>query len=1138
MKRIFITQMLLLFGFLSHSQDTIKVQTFDWKSTIRRDSFDFPNDNTSYRKILMLYNMRCHNAAVGNGNVGCYEWDYSCNTFITDPSRIDSAKSSHPDYVISNFNGTDFNYTRKPTYQIFKTTQHNSTLSGNMLSEGAIGKDNKIIELGGRIPSISKAQYLYKANELLAAGLNSGNIFNIKLDIGNSNSELTFFRIRMKQISSNLLEEKSPELEGFTEVYYKDTKFNVGINDLHFYQPFKWDGISNILVEFSFTSNPILPFTLKAHEADFDASLFNNQADNHLYFKGIGSVSTNGIQFSSISNEVTVSLWCYGAPNLPDNTVLFEGLDTKLRRQINVHLPWSDGNVYFDCGADASGNYDRISKAANINEYSGKWNHWAFTKNAITGEMKIFLNGNLWHSGTGMKRTIDIKSFVIAASGLPSLNYYGSIDDFQIWNKALDQQTIRDWMYHSELKNHPNYSSLLANYNFNEGVGKLTASTAPNGTINNIFIPTWRSLRGVDLFKNFQLNKLRPNIVFTTGNYLVNDKWNVVYDSIINSQNQVINYKVIGTDLVIIDTQYVFKADFNYIYNENGDKIDSSQVMPEGTFSIKQLNYYKKQPAKFELLSLVTPYGNGLNLGVDGKLFTFDVTDFAPILKGRKFLSVEYGGENQEELDIKFLFIKGTPPRKVLDIQNVWAPNRGWFGDIQSDAVFESRKFTLNPNASSYKLRSAITGHGQNGEFVPREHFININGGNQEFKYDVWKYCGKNPIYPQGGTWVFDRAGWCPGMASDVHEFEMIPFVTPGQEIEIDYGINGENLSEANYLVSTQLITYDKMSYNLDASIELIKRPNNKSVEYARLNPACNTPTIVLRNTGVTTITSLEFKYQVLGGNALTYNWTGTIKPLETIDIVFPLASSSFWLTSNVEKVFQVQIVSVNNTPDDNSENNIATSSFTPAKEYIVSDPLQLRLKTNNIGSDNYYSITDQLGNVVLSRDNLDNNTTYVDRLEITPGCYTLKFEDISNDGLNFWFFPNNGSGSLRLERVLNPNTQVAFQGFNADMGGGVQFDFVYGKITDVAPFDTYKLFSLYPNPVIDELTMEFHGYKNQIIEMELMDITGKRCFRQQTRMGGDQNKYRCQLKELKSGIYLMKVNLGNAIEYRQIIKE
>ena len=28
---------------------------------------------------------------------------------------------------------------------------------------------------------------------------------------------------------------------------------------------------------------------------------------------------------------------------------------------------------------------------------------------------------------------------------------------------------------------------------------------------------------------------------------------------------------------------------------------------------------------------------------------------------------------------------------------------------------------------------------------------------------DMWKDCGDNPLYPQGGTWIFDRAYWCPG---------------------------------------------------------------------------------------------------------------------------------------------------------------------------------------------------------------------------------------------------------------------------------------------------------------------------------------------------------------------------------------
>lgn len=88
------------------AQDTITVQTFTWDSTSRRGLFQFPDDPTqSYRKIIMQYNMRCHGARVGVGSVGCYEWDYSCNTFITDSTKQDSSLATIGNYVISGFNG-------------------------------------------------------------------------------------------------------------------------------------------------------------------------------------------------------------------------------------------------------------------------------------------------------------------------------------------------------------------------------------------------------------------------------------------------------------------------------------------------------------------------------------------------------------------------------------------------------------------------------------------------------------------------------------------------------------------------------------------------------------------------------------------------------------------------------------------------------------------------------------------------------------------------------------------------------------------------------------------------------------------------------------------------------------------------
>ncbi|MEZ4980402.1 MAG: hypothetical protein R2769_02205 [Saprospiraceae bacterium] len=91
---------LLFVGISSlQAQDTTWVQTFTWDSTSRVGNFDFPDDpSNSWQKIIMLYNMRCHDAAVGSGNVGCREWDYSCNTFIIDstPGRFDPTNPIEP----------------------------------------------------------------------------------------------------------------------------------------------------------------------------------------------------------------------------------------------------------------------------------------------------------------------------------------------------------------------------------------------------------------------------------------------------------------------------------------------------------------------------------------------------------------------------------------------------------------------------------------------------------------------------------------------------------------------------------------------------------------------------------------------------------------------------------------------------------------------------------------------------------------------------------------------------------------------------------------------------------------------------------------------------------------------------------
>ena len=133
------------------------------------------------------------------------------------------------------------------------------------------------------------------------------------------------------------------------------------------------------------------------------------------------------------------------------------------------------------------------------------------------------------------------------------------------------------------------------------------------------------------------------------------------------------------------------------------------------------------------------------------KTYTFDVTDFGPILKGSKRLTVERGGQWQEDMDITFAYIVGTPSREVLNIQEIWPINYKSNADIIADNAFAPRDIMLDANAKAFKVRSTITGHGQQGEFIPRNHFLNVNGDSNEFTWQVWKDdCALKPYLPSG----------------------------------------------------------------------------------------------------------------------------------------------------------------------------------------------------------------------------------------------------------------------------------------------------------------------------------------------------------------------------------------------------
>lgn len=257
-------------------------------------------------------------------------------------------------------------------------------------------------------------------------------------------------------------------------------------------------------------------------------------------------------------------------------------------------------------------------------------------------------------------------------------------------------------------------------------------------------------------------------------------------------------------------------------YNCETYIVDSSRI--DSLFDHTE-QVWKYSPQKFEIMSFVTPYGIGLDLGDSGKMWEFNVTDYLPILRGLKRLSVERGAY-QEQLDIRFLFVKGTPARNVIDIQQIWPATEENFTNIREDKRFPPLDIVPHAQGKMFKIRSMITGHGQEGEFIPREHTISVDG--QEFTREVWKQCSENPVYPQGGTWVYARAGWCPGMATDLAEYDVTSLMDQGELNSFDYTVFSGS-GDSRYVVNNQLVTYGAANFTRDAAIVEVRRPSDYS---------------------------------------------------------------------------------------------------------------------------------------------------------------------------------------------------------------------------------------------------------------------------------------------------------------------
>ncbi len=511
---------------------------------------------------------------------------------------------------------------------------------------------------------------------------------------------------------------------------------------------------------------------------------------------------------------------------------------------------------------------------------------------------------------------------------------------------------------------------------------------------------------------------------------------------------------------------------------------------------IRRVGGMNATSSDIEVARYITPYGNSFNSSWRSS-WTLDVTDYAAILHDS--VEIEYMHTGYEtnvnkgwSVTVSFACIEGTPVMPPVAFQQLWKGSFP-FGNAANPIENYLQADTILTNAATSNLKLKITqsGHGADAaycaEFCSKNRSVYFDGALVNTKA-VWRLCGRNPIYPQGGTWVYDRANWCPG--NWVYPVNYKFGVTGGSTHIVDMNMQTYNTANpsANFVIDAQLYELGAFSNANDAAIDEVMEPNDK-FEFSRMNPVCNNPRIRLKNNGSNPITTATFKYGMAGTPIplSTYAWTGNLASLDTVEVVLP----GIITPVTGSQKFIVYIQDVNGGADQYAYDDTATT--TALINPVMDTTFVFWFKSNSSPNESSYKLWDQNGNIVFQRlqGSLTANTVYKDTFYVAPGCYRFKFFDSGDDGLTWWANTAQGNGYARFSRT---NVATQYIVFNSDFGSEISYNFraVPGGTVGIDDVVSQPALSIYPNPSQGKVSVDIALTKPSTVTVEVLNQVGQ----------------------------------------------
>ena len=211
----------------------------------------------------------------------------------------------------------------------------------------------------------------------------------------------------------------------------------------------------------------------------------------------------------------------------------------------------------------------------------------------------------------------------------------------------------------------------------------------------------------------------------------------------------------------------------------------------------------------YEIARIVTPYDITGGSRPGTCTWVFDVSAYESLLHDtvtlRNYIESWIGGDDGWLVTITFAFIAGVSELEAYKVENLWTHDRLVYGDPERPIEDHLQPIELAIDAEAIRVlfRAIVTGHGQGNthnaaEFSYKWHGIDVGGDWAE--HYLWRSdCADNTCSPQGGTWQYNRAGWCPGDGVTPWDVDVTASVAPGEAAVFNYDVQPyENFCRPN----------------------------------------------------------------------------------------------------------------------------------------------------------------------------------------------------------------------------------------------------------------------------------------------------------------------------------------------------